>query len=322
MKVIIQKDIYDRSKDIFDESNLEMTPFPLPAEKEMIQFHQQSDAACFILGAEAYSDDFFYGIRSNSLIIRYGVGYDKIPIDICKERRLLVAYTPNTLDQSVGEHTIALMLSLARSIPSIHLSMKRCEWHHTQGVELKGKTLCIAGFGNIGRRVARIAKYGLEMNIRVFDVFPEPNRKYWDLFESYSRDFPRAVRGADFVSLHMSANKENEGFIDYNRIKLMEKRAFLINTSRGSLVKETHLYDALKEKLIAGAALDVYNTEPYIPVDRNKDLRELNSILLTSHISSNTDNANSNMARDSIRNAMDFYHGNLEKISLIPEMRS
>lgn len=315
--VIIQKDVFERGKKWFVDSGLEFLPFSADEENLMIKAHYETNARCFIIGADNYSNEFFNCIKPNSLVIRYGVGYDNIPIKICNKRLILVANTPGTLEDSVAEHTIALLLSSARKIPQINRSIQKGVWPIESGIELKGKTLAIIGLGNIGFRTATIAKLGFQMRIAAFDKKTNIDRRILNIVDLYSSNFSKVVADADFISLHLSLNKETKMFIDEEKLKLMPRKAILINTSRGELVNEDALYKALKNKEIAGAALDVFYHEPYKPM--GGDLRNLDNVICTSHVASNTDSANKRMSILCIKNALNFYLGKINDLTLIPE---
>lgn len=318
MKVIIQENIYQKAESVFKGSNLEFIRFNLSEQERMVNAQLQTNAGCFIIGAEKYSLDFYEQIKEKSLVIRFGVGYDSVPLNICLKRNIYVAYTPNTLDDSVAELAIALLMSLIRNIPETHFNVKRGIWNGTTGLELKGKTLAILGFGKIGRRTARIGKYGFGMKINAFDLNLQDNKD--NLADLYSDNYRECVTDADFVSIHMSVNKDNEGFFNKSKFDLMKKGVFLVNTARGKLINEPDLYDALVSGNIAGAALDVYNNEPYLPYP-GKDLRTLPNVLLTSHIGSNTIEANARMAESCIKNVINYYNNQFQNISLVPEIR-
>ena len=318
MKVIIQENIYQKAESVFKDSNLEFIRFNLSEQKRMVNAQLQTGAGCFIIGAEKYSPNFYEQIKEKSLVIRFGVGYDSVPLDTCLKRNIYVAYTPNTLDDSVAEFAIALLMSLIRHIPETHCNVKKEIWNGATGLELNGKTLAILGFGKIGRKTAQIGKYGFRMKINAFDLYLQNNEA--NLADLYSDNYQECVADADFISIHMSVNKENEGFFNKSKFDLMKKGVFLVNTARGRLINEPNLYDALVSGNIAGAALDVYYNEPYLPYP-GKDLRTLPNILLTSHIGSNTIEANARMAESCIKNVINYYNNQYQSILLVPEIR-
>lgn len=321
MKTVLQKDLYDRGKKEFDESELELFIFDVFEEDKMIETQQETGARCFIIGAEKYSNEFYNTIDKGSLIIRFGVGYDSVPLDICRKRDIKVAYTPRTLDESVAEHTVALILNCARQIPEADNLMKKNSWGMEAGLELKNKILAVIGFGNIGQQTARIAKKGFQMKIHALDIYPELDDKYYDLVDFYSTDFAEVVNDCDFISLNMAAIEETKNYIDRDKLILMPEKSFLINTARGHVINEEDLFQALNQREIAGAALDVYDNEPYKPVNENRDLRTLDNIILTPHIASNTDAANKNMTELSIKNAVNFYKNKFDEIEFIQEFK-
>jgi phosphoglycerate dehydrogenase-like enzyme len=136
----------------------------------------------------------------------------------------------------------------------------------------------------------------------------------------YSTDLASVVEAADFVSLHLSVNDQTRGIINKEVLALMSKEAILINTSRGQLINESDLYDALRQRVIAGAALDVFNYEPYRPV-AGKDLRQLDNVILTPHISSNTDGANRRMSELCLRNAEAYFSNRWDELNLVRELK-
>lgn len=318
--VIIQKDCYERVSEVFDDSPFHYRVIPVSRPNEMVAAQKETGAESFIIGAEAYPAEFYQSIEPHSLIVRYGVGYDKVPIDLCRERGISVAYTPGTLDQSVAEHAVGLMLACARRIPQQDQSVRQGDWLHVSGAEMAGKTAAIIGFGKIGRRVAQILKTGVGMRIAAFDVFPEIDPSHAPLVDHYTTDFAAAVRAADFVSLHMAVNDQTRGFIERSRLAAMKSSAYLVNTARGALVHESDLYEALVEGKLAGVALDVFENEPYVPAARETDLRNLPNVILTAHSGSNTLEANRRMAEMCIQNVEAWQAGDKDRLMLVPEI--
>jgi len=152
MEVILQKDLFERSEKVFGEAsqkyNIKFYLTDILDEKSMLNYHSKG-VNCFVIGAEAYSKDFYEKLSEGSSVIRYGVGYNSVPIDICKKRNIKVGYTPGTLTESVAEHTFALLLSVMRRIPELHQSMITGNWKGVSGIELKNKTIAIIGFGSL-----------------------------------------------------------------------------------------------------------------------------------------------------------------------------
>ena len=180
--------------------------------------------------------------------------------------------------------------------------MAQRAWDPVTGGELQGKTLAIIGCGGIGRSVARIASLGYGMQVVGCSRPDVPPPAELEHFHVVTNDFAMAVRDADFVSLHMSASRENVHFIDRDRLALLGERTWLINTARGSMVDEDALFAALAERRLAGAALDVFAREPYAPTEGSGDLRSLANVILTPHVGSNTVEANGRMAERALQN--------------------
>ena len=212
MDVVLQKDLFERSREVFSDSadkfSIKYHLTDVLDEEKMLQLHRKG-IKCFVIGAEAYSKDFYQSLEEGSVVIRYGVGYNAVPIDICRQRKIKVAYTPGTLTDSVAEYAMSLILSLAKNIPYLHSTMMSGIWQGRTGLELKNKTLAILGYGQIGRSVARIAKLGFGMKIHAFDKYGA-NDGIADLFTG---NFEEAVAEADIISIHMTATTEPQNYI-------------------------------------------------------------------------------------------------------------
>ena len=318
MKVIIQKDLLQRSFDVFGEASkkygIEFIQTEVLDEASMLKYHKQG-AKCFVIGAEVYSPEFYNSLQEGSAIIRYGVGYNAVPIDICKQRKIKVGYTPGTLTDSVAEHTFALLLGIVRKIPELQQSMNDNIWKGITGIELKNKTIAIIGYGQIGQAVAKIAKFGFGMKVFAFDSKEANNNSYYDF---YSNNFEEVVRDADILSLHLATLPSTIGFINNERINMMKDDAILINTARGELINEEDLFEALTNGKILAAGLDVFGREPYEP-DPGIDFRKLKNVVLTPHCGSNTVEASNRMAEVVVENILAYY--SLEEMILIPELK-
>lgn len=317
MKAIIQKDLFTRSSEVFSsaakEHGIQFFQTEVLDEKAMLELHNEG-TNCFVIGAEAYSREFYTSLQEGSAVIRYGVGYNAVPIDICKSRNIKVGYTPGTLTDSVAEDTFAMLLAVARNIPALHQSMKDCVWKGITGMELKGKTIAILGFGQIGQAVARIAKYGFGMRVNAFDILRITGS---DLCDLSSDNFEEAVKDADIISLHMATLPSTMGFINAERISRMKDGVIFINTARGELVVEKDLFDALTAGKISAAGLDVFAKEPYHP-SPEVDFRKLANVVLAPHCGSNTREASNRMAKMVVENILAYYSGN--KMVIVPEL--
>ena len=211
------------------------------------------------------------------IISRWGVGYDSIDIAAATKQGIVVAYTPGFLNETVADYTFALLLTLARRVHEAHQMMERGEWKLLWGGDVFGKTLGIVGCGRIGQAVAKRAA-GFNLRLLGYDVAPNPDAEKLGIqFVS----FDELLAKSDFVSLHCALTPQNQGLFDEKAFRKMKRDALLINTARGALVNEPALVQALREKLIGGAALDVFAKEP-LPADHS--LKNIPNLLLSPHM--------------------------------------
>lgn len=260
------------------------------------------------------------GGSQGALIARFGVGHDNVDKSKAAQHGIIVTNTPGTLDQSVAEHAMWLMGALAKRIAAADARFRAGAFVPETGVELHGKTLGVIGFGSIGRRVAAMAHCGFGMRVLAAgrrapkELTAMEKRDVEHLQAVYTNDMEAALRESDVVSIHLPANAQTRHFFNAQRLAWMKPDALLINTARGSLVDESALYDALAASQIAGAALDVFEKEPYEPVAPDKDLRTLSNVVLTPHIGSNTRTTNHNMARSCVETVRKFFEGRYQEL--------
>jgi len=223
------------------------------------------------------------------IIARVGVGLDNIDQDAAKQKGIRVINAVEAAMTAVAELVLGLMFSLARQIPRADKGIRNNEWLKKQlmGTELKGKYLGIVGLGNIGKRLGRLAK-GLNMNIIGFDVIPidEEFSKDVGLMKA---DLDTLLQSSDYISLHVPLLDSTYHMIDANKLSMMKKTAKIINTSRGGVIDEDALYDAIKSGNFGGAALDVFESEPAL----GTKLATLDNVILTPHIGAQTKEAQS-----------------------------
>ena len=223
------------------------------------------------------------------VIARVGVGLDNIDQNAAKEKNIRVINAVEGAMNAVAELVVGLMLSLAREIPRADREVRNGNWikKELMGTELRGKYLGIVGLGNIGKRLGRLAK-SFNMNIIGFDVMPidEEFSKEVGLMKA---DLGTLLASADYVSLHVPLLDSTKHMINAEKITTMKSTARIINTSRGGVIDEDALYDALKNGNLGGAALDVFEIEP---ATSNK-LRELPNFISTPHMGAQTKEAQS-----------------------------
>jgi phosphoglycerate dehydrogenase-like enzyme len=275
-----------------------------------------------IVGPRPYRDELYTVLGRGSVLARFGVGFDGINLTRASAAGILCTNTPQTMDQSVAELSMMFVAAAARHLVTLDETMKRGRWAPRAGIELAGKTLAIVGSGRIGVAAARIAR-GYSMRVvgcrrRAIDGEPlAPDSP----FDQVTSDFRTAVSDADFVVLLIPGSAENLHYVNRERISMLPARAWLVNTARGSVVDERALYDALVSRRLAGAALDVFEREPYEPVDAEHDLRKLDNVMLVPHIGSNTAEANRRMCERAIENVRKGAAGRFEALDLLnPEV--
>ena len=225
--------------------------------------------------------------KKAKIIARVGVGLDNIDVESAQQNNIEVINSPESAINAVGELVIGLMLSLARNLPLADSEMKKGNWMKKElnGIELRGKYLGIVGVGNIGRNLARIAR-SLRMNIIGYDTFPI-KQEFINEVGMITTDFNTLVASSDFISCHVPSTSETKNMFNESTFSNMKSTAFFINSSRGDIVDENALYNALTTKKIAGAALDVFEVEP----STNKKLLQLSNIICTPHIGAQTKEA-------------------------------
>jgi len=242
----------------------------------------------------------------------HGVGFDKIDVKAASARGILVCNAPGTNTNAVAELVLGLMLASARRIPYSDRAVKSGKWGQCIGTELAGKVLGIVGLGKIGQSLARKAK-GLGMQVVGFDILLDRSFLEREGVESLALD--ELLSRSDFVSLNCPLTAETENLIDERRFRKMKKTAHLINTSRGKVVDERALQKAMEGEWIAGAATDVYSTEPPI----GSPLLLLEDLVTTMHMGAHTQEALAEMGRVAAQNVLDALEGRRPVFLVNPE---
>jgi D-3-phosphoglycerate dehydrogenase len=272
-----------------------------------------ADADVLIAGNDQVDAKVIEAGKNLKIISRYGAGFDNIDLAAATRKGIPVTNTPGTNEQAVADLVFGLMLSVARQIPQVSSIVRTGGWDRFLGTEVWGKTLGIIGFGKIGKGVARRAR-GFNMKILVNDVYVNENLAKDFEVAFVSRE--QLIKEADFITLHAPSTPETKNMIDTEQLQLMKKSAILINTARGSLVHEEALIEALKNKVIAGAALDVLEQEP----PKNPELLVLDNLLITAHIGGYTHEATNAMSLLAAENVRKFLTGHRPELTQNPEV--
>ncbi len=247
-------------------------------EERLIELLQGVDGA--IIGVVPMTAYVLEQSPTLKVVSMHGVGVDHIDLAAAEQRGVVIANCLGVNDQSVADLTIGLMISIARDLPSVDRKVREGGWGAHAGSELWKKTIGLVGLGRIGRGVANRA-LGFDMKVLAYD----PYIKSDGLGQEISLvSFDEVIQESDFVSLHAALTEETRHMIGAKQLKAMKPTAYLVNTSRGALVDEVALYDALSKKQIAGAALDAYEVEP----PKDNPLLQLENIVVTTHIGAHT----------------------------------
>jgi len=271
-------------------------------EAQLIE--QCKDIDGIIVGIDPVTEAVLKNAKQLKAISKYGAGLDNIDLEAAKNLGIKVERAAGTNAVSVAELAIGLFFSMARSIPVVSGITKSGKWDRVKGVELTGKTVGIIGFGNIGREVARMA-FGIGMKIMVYDPFLDEGNEYIKKYSVKAGELEEVIKEADFLTLHLPNTEETRHMINRDSLASMKKTAYLVNTSRGELVDEEALYEALTNGVIAGAAEDVFSKEP----PEGHKLLTLDNFVLTAHIGGFTVEAVEKMAVQSALNLIEMLKG-------------
>lgn len=281
----------------------------LTNEELVVALKAKPYAAILCLLTDKINAGIFDAVPTAKIFANYAVGFDNVDVIEAKKRGIVISNTPDVLTDTVAEHTFALMLSIAHRIPEsdrFTRAGKYVGWGPLLllGMDMSGKTLGILGAGRIGSRVGYHAVKGFGMKIVYYDV------KQNEMFEKETGGTFRAtveevLREADFVSVHVPLLPTTKHLINAERIAMMKKSAYIVNTSRGPVVDEAALVEALKNGIIRGAALDVFENEPNLV----PGLADLENVIITPHIASATEETRAKMAEIAARNIIAVLEG-------------
>jgi phosphoglycerate dehydrogenase-like enzyme len=316
--VLVTEPEFRRAESVFASArDVQCTPAP-PGEADLARAIADTGARYVVVGSYRYTSAVYEALPRGGVIARFGVGHDSIDKVKATSAGVLCTNTPGVLDQSVAEHAMLLVLAAARHLARNASDMRSGTWDlGPSGAELRGKTLAVIGAGRIGRATARIAAQGFGMRVvGLRRSLPAGSEADPD-FVQVTTAFASAVRDAHFVSLHITAEAGNRKFVNTDRLAMLPQHAWFINTARGAVVDEEALYDALASRRLAGAALDVFEREPYQPQDPARDLRSLPNVILTPHVGSHTYEANRAMAERALENIRLAEAGNFGAMDLL-----
>lgn len=263
--------------------------------------------AAFTLGPTRISKEELDLAQEPAVVARVGVGYDAIDVPELTNRKipLMIAGTANS--PSVAEQAIFMMMMLAKRGAELHAIVTENRWTDRLAAvpfDLFEKTVLVIGFGRIGTRTAKRCD-ALEMNVLVYDPYKSDDEIKAAGYEP-ATDLDAAVAKADFISIHCPKNPETIGMFDASRLGKMKKTAYLVNTARGGIIDEPALYTALTTGGIAGAGLDVFNSEP---VEPDNPLLKLDNVITAPHMAGVTKEALNRMSIAAVRNILSVFDG-------------
>jgi D-3-phosphoglycerate dehydrogenase len=248
------------------------------------------DTAGIIAGTELIDAGILEKLTDLKIISRCGTGLDNIDLNAAKKLGIKVFNTPDAPTLPVAELTVGLILNLLRKINTMDLALRQDRWEKLMGNLLYGKNVGIIGFGRIGKKVAELLKH-FGCKIKYYDT-----RVAVEGQDAERVELSELLKGSDIISIHVSTKEQ---IIGENEIEQMKKVAWLVNVSRGGVVDEETLYHALKEGHLAGAALDVFEQEPY-----KGNLKELDNVILTPHVGSYAKEARIKMEIEAAENLL------------------
>ncbi|NWG11798.1 D-glycerate dehydrogenase [Candidatus Bathyarchaeota archaeon] len=308
-KVYVTRDLPERGlkiiKERFDaEVWREYAP---PPKKVIIEKARDVDALASLL-SDKIDAEVFDAAPKLKIVTQLAVGFDNIDVPEATKRGIYVTNTPEVLTDTTADFAWALLMAVARRVAEadryVRTGQWKVGWHPSmlQGRDVYGATIGVVGAGRIGYAVAKRAT-GFDMKILFYDVVPRPEI---ERLGAKKVDLDTLLKESDFVSIHVPLMKETHHLINAERLKLMKKTAYLINNSRGPVVDEKALYQALKEGRIAGVGLDVFEQEP-TPLDN--PLLTLDNVVVAPHISSASYETRSQMAEMVAENLVAFFEG-------------
>ncbi|MDP9750892.1 hydroxyacid dehydrogenase [Thermoanaerobacter pentosaceus] len=309
IKVLLSEEIHPEGKKIL-EGRFEVLAAPDRSEQTLISMVKDVDAI-ILRTTSKITRKVIENAPKLKIISRTGAGVDNVDVEAATERGILVCNLPAVNNISVCEHTIALIMHLAKQLSFMDKAVRTGNWkarNSNVSIELEGKVLGIVGMGNIGALVAKKCHDGLGMKILAYD--PYVKEKFEDYDYEFTDSLERLFKEADFITLHSPETPETKGMITRELIYSMKPTAYLINAARGGIVDEQALIDALKENRIAGAGLDVFQQEP--PSCDNELLR-LDNVILTPHSAALTKEATIRMAVEAAKAVVDYFEGRQPK---------
>lgn len=309
-KVFISREILERGVDLLRDKGyeIEVGGEEMLTRDGLLEKAKGADAVLTML-TDAIDAEALDAIGPQLQVVsNYAVGFDNVDLEECKKRGIAVTNTPGVLSHSVAEHTVALLLAVSKRIVEGDQYVRAGKYHGWGpklflGADFYEKTLGIVGLGRIGHKVGKILHDGFGVNVIYSDLKDDEN--FNSEVGAVRKDLDDVLKEADFVSIHVPLLDSTHHLINAERLGLMKETAYLVNTSRGPVIDEVALVNALKNKQIAGAGLDVFENEPSLTAG----LAELENVVLTPHIASASIETRQQMSEIAAKNIIAVLEG-------------
>lgn len=303
-KIVITGSVHpykEEEKRLLEElANVEVKVKNVESDVELLNLVK--DADIIMTDLSIIDDNILNNCKNLKLIVQYGAGYDNIDIKTATENGVKVCNVP-AYSEEVAEHTMALMFALARNLKRADIHVReQCLWDYTQidAFKIKNKTFGVIGYSRIGSIVSRLA-YGLGMKVVAYDPYVNKVEEFVEMVS-----FDELLQRSDVISLHVPLTEETHHLISDRQVSLMKENVILINTSRGGVVDELAILNALKNKKIYGVGLDVMENEPNI---KGNELLNYDNVLITPHMAWKSEEASRNVELGAVEEVKRFIAG-------------
>lgn len=303
-KVLLTRKLHDFAlKELRKHYSIEVhsRKIPMPKKKLIEKIKDKDGLICFPY--DTVDMEVIDSAKKLRAISTYSVGYDQIDVKYAKKNGILIGYTPEVLTESTADLTFSLILDLLRRVTEGDRIIRKGDWRQIYGAydyvgtDISGKTLGILGLGRIGQAVAKRAEvFGMKI---IYHNRKRVTRKIESLTHAKFVSINDLLKKSDVISIHVPYTEQTHHFIDMKFFKKMKRDSFLVNTARGKIIKENDLQLALKNKIISGAALDVFENEP---IGKKHPLTKMQNVVLAPHIGSSTNETRKKMAELTVRN--------------------
>jgi len=260
-----------------------------------------------ICGGVKYTEDVINSLDELKIISRIGVGYETVDVAAASKKGVAVTITPGAGAETVSEHAFTMIAALSRRIFDNDKMVRSGGWTTITGNSIYRKTLGILGCGRIGKQLAKWAQ-GFGMKIIIYDTFKD--EKFAEENNVTYMSLEEVLKESDFVSIHLPLLDTTRGIIGEKELAMMKKSAIIINAARGGIIDETALYNALKNGVIAGAALDVFTQEP---IDMSNPLLTLDNVIFSPHMAGSTHEGLDAIVSMAVNNVIEYINGEVPK---------